>query len=92
MPFLNPVYIALLKTGEETGHLKPALKYTSEAAAAEFAHQCEKLLDRVQPLFLIGTGCLFLSILYGTLFPLYQEMNRLFVTDLSDLWRVVAYV
>lgn len=70
-PFLSPLTISLMTTGEKTGHLSESLKNSLVLLQEEFYRKKKFLLSFSGPFVLFFTASLLWLLLRETLFPLY---------------------
>lgn len=71
LPRLPRVYVQSLALGEKGGKLPETFTLLHEQSQQDLNRCTQRVIKVCEPLLIIGLGCVFVLILYGTLLPLY---------------------
>lgn len=70
--FFTPICCNIIQTGEKTGNLSQACTSLEKIYEQELHTTIEKIMQLVQPILMLFTGCLFVIIVYAGIAPLYS--------------------
>lgn len=73
--FFPSEFLEMLAIGESTGKMKDVLKGLNSYYSSEYDFEIKKMINRVEPILIIGMGVLMLFIILSIFIPMFEIMN-----------------
>lgn len=68
-------FLEMLAIGESTGKMKDILKGLNSYYGSEYDYEIKKMINKVEPILIIGMGALMLFIILSIFIPMFEIMN-----------------